>query len=137
MEKLKVKFLMGPPECNDPNIPHYGDEFLKELSKHMGMEVVTAEMDEVKEQVLPVYFIASGGAEEGFKANHVHTKEPYVLLTTPSYNSLAAAMEIMGFLAEHNLSGEIIHGDFETLAKGLKEKIAIAKAKEGLKKLYF
>ena len=134
MEKLKVKFLMGPPECNDPNIPHYSDEFLKELSKHMGVEVVTAEMDEVKDQVLPVYFIASGGAEEGFKANHVHTKEPYVLLTTPSYNSLAAAMEIMGFLAEHNLSGEIIHGDFETLAKGLKEKIAIAKAKEGLKK---
>ena len=31
MEKLKVKFLMGPPECNDPNIPHYSDEFLKEL----------------------------------------------------------------------------------------------------------
>ena len=134
MEQLKVKFLMGPPECNDPYIPTYADEFLKKLSAEMGIEVVTAEMDEVADQVLPVYFIASGGAEMGFKENHLKTKEPYILLTTPAYNSLAASMEIMGFLQEHNLKGEILHGDFETLAKQLNTKLAIAKAKDGLKK---
>ena len=134
MKQLKVKFLMGPPDCNDPNIPHYSDEFLKTLSKELGIDVVLGEMDEVAAQPLPVYFIASGGAENGFKANYQATKEPYILLTTPGYNSLAASMEIMGFLAEHNLKGEILHGEFETLARELRIRLAVAEAKEELKK---
>ena len=83
MKELKVKFLMGPADCNDPNIPHYSDEFLKSLSEKLGVNVVLGEMDEVAAQPLPVYFIASGGAENGFKANYQTTKEPYILLTTP------------------------------------------------------
>lgn len=132
MGTLKVKFLMGPAECNDRNIPDYSREFLENLSEAMGEEVVCAEMDEVSAQPLPVYFIASGGAEQGFKAAHVQTKEPYILLTTPGYNSLAASMEIMGFLQENNLKGEILHGSFETIAKRLKVLKRVAEAKEKL-----
>jgi len=134
MEKLKVKFLMGPPDCNDPYIPTYSDLFLKELSEKMGVEVVTAEMEEVAKEPLPIYFIASGGAENGFKANYEMTKEPYLLLTTPAYNSLAASMEILGFLDEHGLKGEILHGDMDALAHKLKLRLAVAKAKAGLRK---
>ena len=75
MGKLKVKFFMGPAECNDRNIPAYSDEFLAGLSKALGEEVVCAEMDEVKQQALPIYFIASGGAERGFEAAYTETKE--------------------------------------------------------------
>ena len=132
MEKLKVKFLMGPPDCNDPYIPTYSDLFLKELSGKMGIEVVTGEMEEVAREALPVYFIASGGAENGFKANYKATKEPYLLLTTPAYNSLAASMEILGFLDENNLKGEILHGDMDTLAHELKLRLTIAEAKQKL-----
>ena len=134
MEKLKVKFLMGPPDCNDPYIPTYSDLFLKELSEKMGIEVVTAEMEEVAKEPLPIYFIASGGAENGFKANYAMTKEPYLLLTTPAYNSLAASMEILGFLDEHDLKGEILHGDMDTLAHELKLRATVAEAKEKLSK---
>ena len=133
MEQLKVKFLMGPAECNDKYIPTYSKLFLEDLSKVMGKEVVTAEMDEVKNQPLPVYFIASGGAEPGFKACYKETKEPYILLTTPAYNSLAAAMEIMGFLKENNLKGKIIFGTNEEMANELNKLLAIAKAKETLR----
>lgn len=131
MGTLKVKFLMGPAECNDRNIPAYSKEFLEDLSRAMGEEVVCAEMDEVSDQPLPVYFIASGGAERGFEAAYEQTKEPYILLTTPAYNSLAASMEIMGFLQEHGLKGEILHGSAETIAKRLKvlKRVADAKAK--------
>lgn len=132
MGTLKVKFLMGPAECNDRNIPAYSKEFLEKLSEAMGEEVVCAEMDEVSAQPLPVYFIASGGAEQGFKATHVQTKEPYILLTTPGYNSLAASMEIMGYLQENHLKGEILHGSFETIAKRLKVLKRVAEAKEKL-----
>lgn len=132
MGMLKVKFLMGPAECNDRNIPEYSKEFLEDLSKAMGDEVVCAEMDEVSVQPLPVYFIASGGAERGFEAVYEQTKEPYILLTTPAYNSLAASMEIMGFLQEHGLKGEILHGSAETIAKRLKVLKRVADAKEKL-----
>lgn len=132
MGELKVKFLMGPAECNDRNIPAYSDEFLAALSKELGEKVVCAEMDEVKEQALPVYFIASGGAEQGFKAVYEQTKEPYILLTTPGYNSLAASMEIMGYLQEHELKGEIIHGSVKAIAKRLKVLKQAAEAKEKL-----
>lgn len=130
MGKLKVKFLMGPAECNDRNIPAYSEEFLAGLSKALGEEVVCAEMDEVKQQALPIYFIVSGGAERGFEAAYTETKEPYILLTTPGYNSLAASMEIMGFLEEHGLKGEILHGSHETIAKRLGVLKRVAEAKE-------
>ena len=112
MEELKVKFLMGPPDCNDPHIPEYSENYLKELGKVLGMPVVCREIEEVKNQALSVYFIASGGAEPGFKEVYKQVEEPYILLTTPAYNSLAAAMEIMGFLQEQGLEGEILDGGY-------------------------
>ncbi|WP_333813183.1 hypothetical protein, partial [Muricomes intestini] len=133
METLKVKFLMGPAECNDRNIPAYSNQFLKDLGEELGEEIICAELDEVKEQPLPVYFIASGGAELGFKSACEQTKEPYILLTTPAYNSLAAAMEIMGFLQEHGLKGEILHGSAGTIAKRLRTLMQVARAKENLR----
>lgn len=132
MKELKVKFLMGPTDCNDENIPVYSNDFLSKLSNALGQRVVCAEMEEVAAQPLPVYFIASGGAERGFEEAHVLTKEPYILLTTPSYNSLAASMEIMGYLQEHNLKGEILHGSAESLAKRLQILLRVAEAKDVL-----
>lgn len=132
MRELKVKFLMGPTDCNDPNIPEYSKKFLDDIGKEMGRGITIAEMDEVKNQSLPIYFIASGGAEEGFKESYTETEEPYILLTTPAYNSLAAAMEILGYLQEHNLKGEIIHGSIESIAKRL---IVLSKVAEGKTKI--
>ena len=56
MEELKVKFLMGPPDCNDPHIPEYSENYLKELGKVLGMPIVCREIEEVKNQALSVYF---------------------------------------------------------------------------------
>jgi L-fucose isomerase-like protein len=132
MENLKVKFLMGPSSCNDRNIPAYSDQFLKELSKVLGAEVSIGEMDEVAAQPLPVYFIGSGGSEPSFKKVYEQTKEPYILLTTPAYNSLAASMEIMGFLQEKGLKGEILFGDMKKMAHRLEVLVRAAKARQKL-----
>lgn len=132
MEELKVKFLMGPPDCNDPHIPEYSENYLKELGKVLGMPVVCRKSEEVKNQALSVYFIASGGAEPGFKEVYKQVEEPYILLTTPAYNSLAAAMEIMGFLQEQGLEGEILHGSYEEISKRLHILLRTANAKKKL-----
>lgn len=135
MDTLKVMFLMGPSDCNDPNIPAYSGQFLKELSAECGFKVVNAPLEEVAAQQLPVFFIASGGAENGFKAAHTAAKPPYILLTTPSYNSLAASMEIMGFLDENGLPGEILHGSIKRIASRLKTLYRAAQAVEKVKKM--
>ncbi len=132
MSELKVKFIMGPPECNDKNIPHYSENFLHDVSKALGENIRYAEMDEIKAEALPVYFIASGGAEPEFSSIYEMTKEPYILLTTPGYNSLAASMEIMGFLQEKGLKGEILHGTPESIAKRLAVLKRVAEARKKL-----
>lgn len=116
----KVKFMMGPSDCNDENIPKYSEDFIKELSEQLSEEVVYASMDEIAKEALPIYFIASGGAERDFSKNYKKTKGKYILLTTPAYNSLASALEILGFLHEQGLEGEIIHGSMQLIAKRLK-----------------
>jgi len=135
MNDMKVKFLMGPADCNDRNVPGYANDFLEKTGKAMNTKIVCAEMDEVKKQSLPVYFIASGGSENGFRENYQQTREPYILLTVPAYNSLAAAMEIMGFLQENHLRGEIIHGTPENAAKRLAVLKRAAEARETLSRM--
>ncbi|MGD1818506.1 MAG: hypothetical protein ACPKOI_01300 [Pleomorphochaeta sp.] len=127
----KVKFMMGPSDCNDENIPKYSEDFIKELSEQLSEEVVYASMDEIAKEALPIYFIASGGAERDFSKNYKKTKGKYILLTTPAYNSLASALEILGFLHEQGLEGEIIHGSMQLIAKRLKvlKKVSEAKIK--------
>lgn len=133
MGNLGVLFLMGPTDCNDRNIPHYSDEFLGELSKALGRTVECVPLEQLKKQELPIFFIASGGAEQGFKKAHEAVEGPYILLTTPAYNSLAAAMEIMGYLEENGKKGEILHGDFKTIAHRIAVLERVAHARKLLR----
>lgn len=131
----KVKFLMGPAECNDKNIPAYSKDFIDSLSKELNDEVVYASISEVAEEAIPIYFIASGGAEIDFKKVYKNTSGKYILLTTPAYNSLASALEILGFLHEQGLEGEIVHGSIKSIAHRLKVLNSVARAKKKMKGL--
>ncbi len=129
----KVKFLMGPSDCNDENIPSYSEDFILKLSEELKEEVVYSSIDEIAKEALPIYFIASGGAEIDFNKNYKKTSGKYILLTTPAYNSLASALEILGFLHEQGLEGEIIHGSIQLIAKRLKVLKNVAEAKQKMK----
>ena len=134
MKDFKVKFIMGPPECNDPNIPDYSKQFIEDFSNVANLNITYGDIEEIAEQSLTVFFIGSGGAEISFNENYQKVKEPYILLTTPAYNSLPSAMEIMGFLQEHNLKGEILHGDMKQMADRLNVLLKVADAKAKLSK---
>ena len=47
-------------------ITFYSKDFINTLSEKLGEKIVYSEIDEVAKEALPVYFIASGGAENGF-----------------------------------------------------------------------
>ena len=63
---------------------------------------------------LDLIYIRTGGTEGLFKRMlpklSSHTDRPFYLLTSGKSNSLAASMEILSFLRQNDLCGEIIHG---------------------------
>ena len=63
---------------------------------------------------LNLIFVRTGGTEGIFKGLFSELREksdrPFYLLTSGKSNSLAASMEILSYLRQHHLCGEIIHG---------------------------
>lgn len=59
---------------------------------------------------MKLFFIETGGSEIEFKKIYKSYQQPYYLLTSNNSNSLASALEILTFLHENNLKGEIIYG---------------------------
>ena len=63
---------------------------------------------------LNLIYVRTGGTEGIFKKLFPRLREnsdrPLYLLTSGKSNSLAASMEILSYLRQNNVSGEIIHG---------------------------
>ena len=84
---------------------------------------------------LDLIYLRTGGTEGIFKRMLPELLEksarPFYLLTSGKSNSLAASLEILSFLRQNGLSGEVLHGrtDYVTkkilmLAKVFKKRLA-------------
>ena len=84
---------------------------------------------------LNLIYVRTGGTEGIFKALFPRLREksdrPFYLLTSGKSNSLAASMEILSYLRQNNVSGEIIHGRPEYITSRiiLLEKVERARKK--------
>ena len=72
-----------------------------------------------------VIYVRTGGTEGIFKSIFCQSGKPEVpgkvkLLTSGKSNSLAASMEILSYLCQHNISGEILHGSAEEICAKIK-----------------
>ena len=125
MGTVKAKYLVGPAECNDCHSAHiYSTDFINAVSNVLGETIEWGEIEDVQKQSLSLFFIASGGSEQSFLKIFRDFKEPYILMTTPGYNSLAASMEIMGYLEENGYDAAriAVECDGEILPKKMYEK---------------
>ena len=63
---------------------------------------------------LSLIYVRTGGTEGIFKrllpTLQTRSRRPFYLLTSGKSNSLAASMEILSYLRQHDIRGEIIHG---------------------------
>ena len=81
---------------------------------------------------LDLIYVRTGGTEGIFRRLlpelMAKTKRPFYLLTSGKSNSLAASMEILSFLRQNGLQGEIIHGSAEYITRRIKllEKVGEA-----------
>ena len=88
---------------------------LDELIKSSNHEFNIVNIDGLYNADLSLILIQSGGSEGLFLSNFEKLKEPYYLLTYGHNNSLAASLEILSYVKDNNLTGEVLHGDTEYL----------------------
>ena len=70
---------------------------------------------------LNLIYVRTGGTEGIFlkllPELQAKSDRPFYLLTSGKSNSLAASMEILSYLRQHDINGEIIHGSPEYISK--------------------
>ena len=67
-------------------------------------------IDELYKGDMPLILVESGGSEHYFKMVEGKLKEPIYLLTFGNNNSLAASIEILSYIQNKGMKGEILHG---------------------------
>ncbi|MCF0111694.1 MAG: hypothetical protein HUJ58_07325, partial [Erysipelotrichaceae bacterium] len=87
---------------------------LKEACK---LPVELTDLEHLGTYELPIVFIGGGGTEGRFRAVFDKLPKPVILLSTGFNNSLAASLEILSFLRQNNVKGEVLHGSVEYVAK--------------------
>ena len=113
--------------ANGTNMP-----WLNRLSEMTGFEFELTDLEHVNDYDMVVDFIGGGGTEGLFLKDMDRLPKPYFLLTTGANNSLAASMEILSYLRQHDLPGEIIHGSDDFVVKRLKDLARVFKARKRL-----
>lgn len=86
---------------------------------------------------LSLIYVRTGGTEGIFKKLLpellAKTDAPFYLLTSGKSNSLAASMEILSYLRQNHLKGEIIHGSADYIRHRVTLLAKVAEAKRQLK----
>ena len=113
--------------ANGGNFP-----WLKKLSELTGFVFEVTDVDHIKDYDMAVEFIGGGGTEGIFLRDMDKLPQPYFLLTTGANNSLAASMEILSYLRQHDLPGEIIHGSDDFVAQRLMDLAQVFRTKKRL-----
>ena len=93
---------------------------LGELMSAGDVEFNVTSIDDLYGGDLALILIQSGGSEGLFLENFSKLKAPYYLLTYGNNNSLAASLEILSYLKDNNLDGEVLHGSNEYIVDRVK-----------------
>ena len=81
---------------------------------------------------LDVIYVRTGGTEGLFEEVFPSLQGNILLLTSGKSNSLAASLEILSYLGQHDRKGEIIHGSVEYIAQRLTVLSKVNAARQAL-----
>ena len=122
--ELKVGILRIVSSLHDHNvIDNNTSLFISSIEEKLNLKLEFITLDEVKKYDLVLTLIQSGGSENQFKKMYKELPKPYLLLTYGSNNSLAASMEILSFLHNLRLEGEILHGSISYISQRIKHHL--------------
>jgi|LGOV01.1.fsa_nt_gb L-fucose isomerase-like protein len=107
--------------------------FVEEIEERAGCSFVEVIGDDLDRYDMVISFVKTGGTENLFKEVYKKIGAPYVILSTDNSNSLAASMEILSFLKQNGLKGEILHGNPNYIATRIKILYKVVKARKKLR----
>ena len=120
---------------DEESVAKISDEFLKGIFPEGGYEFRGADFSDFGTHEMDLIYVRTGGAEGIFKSllpeMLARGIDRYYLLTSGKSNSLAASLEILSYLRQQGLKGEVLHGSAAYLQEriGLLETIAQARKK--------
>lgn len=85
---------------------------------------------------LDLIFVRTGGTENLFKQRYMDVldaKKSVYLLSSYSSNSLAASMEILSWLKQRGIRGEILHGSHEYIGNRISQLVKLETARKTLR----
>ncbi len=106
-------------------------KFFSDIEGNLGESLVASTIEDYDAD-LKLIFISSGGSEGKFLKAFDRLRAPYYLLTSGTDNSLAASIEILTYLNDHRLEGEILHGSPEYIADRIRALIKGDTGKSGV-----
>ena len=116
-------------------VSRLSDAFLAGVFPEGGFEFKGSDFSDFGTHTLDLIYVRTGGAEGIFKAllpeMLARGIERYYLLTSGKSNSLAASLEILSYLRQQGLKGEVLHGSDTYVAERIHvlEKVQEARAR--------
>ena len=119
---MKIKILPLVSSLHDKEVVNQSTiKFLNELKSLTSFDYeIVNNVDELYiNSDLSLLLIQTGGSENYFLRDLNKLKSPFYLLTYGFSNSLAAAIEILSYINQNNLEGEILHGSTSYISNRL------------------
>lgn len=116
----------------DPALAQKASDLFQYIEKQTGYTFISAPIEEIEKEEVSVVYVASGGTAGMFKEALSSLKEPVILITSGSDNSLSASMEMMTYLANEGKKGRLLHGSKDKLATTIEQVLCAVRAKSSL-----
>ena len=122
---------------DEASVSRLSDAFLAGVFPEGGYLFRGADFADFGSHTLDLIYVRTGGAEGIFKAllpeMLARGVERYYLLTSGKSNSLAASLEILSYLRQQGLKGEVLHGSDAYVANRIQELATVQEARARLK----
>ena len=121
---------------DEASVSKISDTFLKDVFPEGNFEYKGADFSDFGSHNLDLIYVRTGGAEGIFKGllpdMLARGTERFYLLTSGKSNSLAASLEILSFLRQQGLKGEVLHGSAAYLQERIHTLETVATARKKL-----
>ena len=132
---MKISVYTLTSELHDEqSVELLTQEFLASLD--INFDLKGNDYSDYGSQPLSLIYVRTGGTEGIFQkllpSLLEKSQRPFYLLTTGQSNSLAASMEILSYLQQRNLRGEILHGSTDYVTGRIEALLRVEEARRQL-----
>jgi len=121
---------------DEASVSKISDAFLKDVFPEGNFEYKGADFSDFGSHNLDLIYVRTGGAEGIFKGllpdMLARGTKRFYLLTSGKSNSLAASLEILSYLRQQGLKGEVLHGSAAYLQERIHTLETVATARKKL-----